>query len=436
MALPTLVGSVEASRLESTVRTLVSFHSRHVLSGRIARDDDPDGGTDAARDALAAAFTAIADTPSTGGRLTVSRDPYSVTSRRLGQDAQIINVVGRLTGTTEPERIFIIGGHYDSINGDNQDAKSQAPGANDDGSGTAAILEACRVLASVPHRCTILFVAYDGEEMGLLGSNAHAQSVAAKGSDVGGMITNDIVGNSMGMDGIRRNDYVRVFSYAPRGNDSNGRSLARAAARASRYVEGFDVKMVFRGDRYGRGGDHRPFFAQGYPSTRFTEPREDFSRQHQNVTEKDGAPYGDLPDFMDFDYLAQVCRLDVALLGELANAPPPPESVRARGARDAYDTLLSFMPVDDSAENYAFVWRETTSPDWEHELVLAKGDPMLTARGDGFIVRLPGVCLDEVVVGVAAVGPGGHRSLVSTPPEPDNFNMRPSRPKAAPKQGR
>jgi hypothetical protein len=407
-----LTQRVEAQRLRANVEALAGFETRHVLS---ATDDD-DRGTGAARRWLEEKMR------SCGGRLQIERKTYRVPSQRLGREVEVVDIVAILPGVGDPERVYVVGGHYDSINSDPRDGEGQAPGANDDGSGTAAVLEACRVLADERFAATILFVCYDGEEQGLLGSTAHADDLAARAVAVDGMITNDIVGNTLGMDGVRRTDYLRCFSYAPTGNDSDGRSLARAAARAAReHVPGFELRIVYRGDRYGRGGDHRPFYAQGWPAVRFTEPREDFSRQHRNVTERDGQAYGDVPAWVDFDYLARVCAVNVALLAELAAAPPPPRELRVQGARESYDTELSW-PAVEGAHAYAAVWRETTAADWQESRVLAGDEVRTTARGLSATLR--GVCLDDVVVGICSVGADGARSRATTPPEPDAFNLR------------
>lgn len=411
---------VDAERLERSVRTLVGFGTRHVLSGGPVENGR---GTEAARAWIEARFRECAER--SGGRLRVERKSYRVNSRRLRREIEVVNLVATLPGVSDPERIYLVAGHYDSINGDPRDATGDAPGADDDGSGTAVVLEACRALCETELAATVMFVCYDGEEQGLLGSTAHAAELAARGARVDGMITNDIVGSTLGMDGVVRDDYVRCFSYAPRGNDSPGRSLARAATFAAReYVPDFRVRLVFRGDRYGRGGDHRPFHARGYPAIRFTEPREDYSRQHADVTERDGKPYGDLPDYMDFAYLARVCRTNVALLAELAAAPPAPRWVFARGARDAYDVLMQWTP-SPGASGYEVVWRDTTAPDWTRARVVAPDE--LEQRRGRVAYRLRGVCLDDVVVGVRALGANGARSRVQTPPEPDAFGQRPAR---------
>lgn len=414
------LAAIDSARLESTVRTLVSFGTRHVLS----RTDSDTEGTGAARKWLREQFEAIA--VSTGGRLVVTLQQETVPCARPGmpKTVPITNVIATLRGTSDPDRIYVVGGHYDSRNSKGEDAAGAAPGAVDDASGTAVALEACRVMSKMEFAATIVFVAYDAEEQGLLGSQAHAKALAAAGAKVDGMIGCDIVGNTLGMDGQRYDRFLRCFSYASIGNDSLGRSMARAMTyAAATHVHDFGVKLVFRGDRYGRGGDHRSFFEQGYPSVRCSEPREDFSRQHQNVTERDGKPYGDLPDFADFAYMANVTRVVVATLGELACAPPPPLVTAALLRRDRYDTEVTFR-LPEGVADCEFVWRETTAPDWTGRLSMAEAK-VQAGRGNAKVATLPGVCLDDVVVGVCSVGADGSRSRVATPPDPDRLDQRP-----------
>lgn len=408
------VARVDPTALRATVTALVDCHTRHVASAT----DDPKHGTGAARRYLEARLREAG--AAAGARLQVERKSYRVTSTRLRGEVELVNLVATLRGVRDPERIYVVGGHYDSINASVRDAQGQAPGANDDGSGTALVVEALRALASEELAATVLFVCYDGEEMGLLGSKAHADELAKAGAKVDGMFTDDIVGNSKGMDGKVRDHYLRCFSYAPRGNDGPGRSLARALAYAVRtHLPEFDVRLVWRGDRYGRGGDHRSFFDAGYPAARISEAAEDFSRQHADVIERDGRPYGDLPEFVDFGYLAKVCRANVAVLCELANAPAPVVQLQAQGARRAYDTELEFAPVAGVA-GYEVLWRLTTAADWEHAQVYpVPQDPDARVR-----LRLEGVCLDDHVVGVRTVGADGSRSRATTPPEPDSVRAR------------
>ncbi|MBL9079757.1 MAG: M20/M25/M40 family metallo-hydrolase [Planctomycetes bacterium] len=415
----TLLRAVDAARIETSVRTLVGFGTRHVLS----RTDSDTEGTGAARRWLQARFEAIA--AETDGRLVVELQDAVVPCARPGmpREVPIRNVIATLRGTGDPERIYVVGGHYDSRNGRGEDGKGAAPGAVDDASGTAVALEACRVLAAQSFAATIVFVAYDAEEQGLLGSRAHAEALHAAGARVDGMLGCDIVGNTLGMDGARYHRWVRCFSYAPTGNDSLGRSLARAVTRAAaEHLHDFEVRLVLRGDRYGRGGDHRSFFDAGYPAVRLTEPREDFSRQHQDVTERDGRPYGDVPDFVDFTYTANVARVVVATLAELASAPPPPLALSASLRRDRYDTELVFAPAP-GARAHEFVWRETTAADWTH--VVDEAAAALEELDGGRVrATLAGVCLDDVVVGVRAIGDDGSRSRVATPPEPERNDLQ------------
>ena len=414
-----MLREVDAARIESTIRKLCAFGTRHVLS---ATDDDS-RGTGAARKWLHAEYSTIA--AECDGRLTVAFQDATVPFGRRGmpQQIRVVNVIATLRGTTDPDRIYVVGGHYDSRNGDGADGENDAPGAVDDASGTAAALEACRVMSRHRFAATLVFVAYDGEEQGLIGSGVHAKALAAADAKVDGMITCDIVGNTTGMDGKSYDGWLRCFSYAPTGSDSFGRSLARAATYATRrHVEDFEVRLIFRGDRYGRGGDHRSFFSEGYPAVRFSEPREDFSRQHQNVRERDGKPYGDLPDYANFAYTANVTKVVVATLGELASAPPPPLVHGAVLRRDCYDTEVTYtMPA--GVTDCEFVWRDTIAADWTGVVDIATAKPHEGRRGRT-VGTLPGVCLDDVVVGVRSIGADGSRSRVATPPEPDRFTTQ------------
>lgn len=411
---------IDPKRIEATICTLAGFGTRHVLS----RTDSDTEGTGAARKWLLAQYEAVAAVA--GGRLNVELQTATVPCTRPGmpKEVPVVNVVATLRGVGDAARVYVVGGHYDSRNGVGEDGVAAAPGAVDDASGTAVALEACRALAPLEFAATIVFVAYDGEEQGLLGSQAHAKALAAAATRVDGMIGCDVVGNTLGMDGVRHDGYVRCFSYAATGNDSYGRSLARAVTFAARrHVPGFDVRLILRGDRYGRGGDHRSFFDEGFPAVRLSEPREDFSRQHQNVTDRDGKPYGDVPEFADAAFTANVARVVVATLAELASAPPPPRVVSARLCRDRYDTELVFeLPA--GVDGCEFVWRDTTDADWTHVIDQATARPQPTRSGR-LLATLPGVCLDDAVVGVRSVAKDGSRSRVATPPEPDRFAQRP-----------
>ena len=417
-----MAAGVSSDSLGHSVRTLSAFETRHTLS-----DPDPAGrGIGAARAWVEQELRAVAQ--QSGGRLVVSLQTAKVACARPGmpREVEVTNVLATLRGTVDPDRAYVVSGHYDSRNANGSDASGPAPGANDDASGTAVVLEACRVMARHSFPATIVFAAYDGEEHGLLGSQAHAEALAAAGVRVDGMVTCDIVGNTMGMDGVRRDRHVRCFSYAPTGNDSTGRSLARvvasAAVRHARADDPFAVQLVWRGDRYGRGGDHKSFFDRGFPAVRLTEPREDFSRQHQDVVVKDGRAHGDIADAVDTEYMRRVTMLAVATLAELATAPPAPVVLSAEGARDRYDTKV-IVQLPEGATRFELVWRETTAPDWSHVVSMEDAAATKDERGR-YVATLRGVCIDDVVVGARTVADGGARSRAAAAPEPDRFQQR------------
>ncbi len=414
-----IVAGASKTEVERTVRDLCAFGTRHVLS----RNDSEAEGTGAARRYVEARFASLVEL--SGGRLKVETQQGRVQVAREGMpnEVDVVNVMATLPGTTDASRVYVIGGHYDSRNSDGADGKRAAPGANDDASGTAVALEACRLLCAETFAATIMFCAFDGEEQGLVGSKLCAETLAKTDVVIDGMIGCDIVGNTLGMDGARRDGVVRCFSYGQDGNDGQGRSLARALVHAAHaHSLTPKVQLVFRGDRFGRGGDHRSFHEAGAPAVRLTEPREDYSRQHQDLVERDGKPYGDLPDFVDFAYVAGVARVVAATLCELAAAPRMPVVRTASASRTAYDTEIEFALPPDAAD-CEFVWRATTAPDWEG--VVASKDARM--RGDERGRRralLPGLALDELVVGVRSIGADGAKSRVAIPPDPDRMMRR------------
>ncbi len=384
-----IVAAVSAERCKETVDRLCSFGTRHTLSAT----DDPGRGIGAARNWLKAQFEKIAETSS--GRMTVELETFDVPKSpampRLPEGATIVNVVAVLQGTS-PEarhRRYYVVGHYDTINGDRMDAIGDAPGANDDASGTAVVLECARVLAAHPLEATVVFLCTAAEEQGLVGAKLHADAAATRGETVAGVLSNDIVGDPS----VRHFDletgwsdsrgHVRVFSEGlPR--NASARELAEirqlgkesdsASRQLARYVhevaerESLPVRPapIFRFDRFLRGGDHTAFNEAGFAAVRFTVPAEDYSRQHQNVTERDGKPYGDVPSFVDGVYVAGVAKLNAAALFHLANAPASPASVRMVTARLETGTTLRWSPnAENDLAGYEVVWRRTTSPTWE-----------------------------------------------------------------------
>src|ERR1051325_6826062 len=342
-----IVSEIDARNIEATIRKLVSFGTRNTLS----EQNDPKRGIGAARDWLYAEFLKAAE--ASNGRMTVEKQSYEQQkAARVPQPTIITNIVATLKGT-QPEstdRIYVVSGHYDSMCGSPTDAKCDAPGANDDASGTAAVLEMARVMAKYEFDATIVFMAVAGEEQSLLGSTHFAEEAKKASWNVDAMFTNDIVGNTLGGNGVRDRSQVRVFSEGVPSNeteaeaatrrsvggenDSPSRQLARFIKETGdTFVPQFKVMMVYRRDRYGRGGDHIPFLERGYPAVRFTEVNEEFRHQHQNVRVENGVQYGDLPEFVDFAYIANVARVNAASLAALAWAPSRPKGVAILTAR-------------------------------------------------------------------------------------------------------
>jgi hypothetical protein len=303
------------------------------------------------------------------------------------------------------------------------DAVCDAPGANDDASGVAAVVEMARVMSRREFDATIVFMAVAGEEQGLLGATYFAEQARQKNLNIEAMFTNDIVGNSLGGNGVRDRNTVRVFSEGVpsnetaeeanvrRGtggeNDSSARQLARfIKAVGAAYMPAFNVQLIYRRDRYLRGGDHIPFLERGFAAVRFTEPNEDYTHQHQNVRTENGIRYGDLPEFVDYGYIAQVARLNAASLATLARAPARPKDVGLLTRRLTNDTDLQWTAnTEDDLAGYEVVWRETSSPVWTHA----------RAVGNVTTYTVEGMSKDNYFFGVRAVDRQGNRSPVSFP---------------------
>jgi len=411
--IPAIVAAVDGERLIADVRTLARFGTRHSLSDTASSER----GIGAARRWLVAELERVSG--ATGGRLAVSEQRFA--TEVDGREVELVNVLAFLPGRGAGPlgRTYLVSGHYDSRASGEMDAASDAPGADDDASGTAVVLELARVLGGVELEANLVFACFDGEELGLLGSTHFAEDAASRGLAVDGMITNDIVGGVEGGNGVVDERTVRCFSGAE-GLHSPSRELARSLAdAAARHVPDADVRLVLRLDRLGRGGDHMPFHERGFPALRLTEANEHYARQHEDVREEDGKRYGDLPEFVSAAYLARVCRVNAACLAELALAPPPPEPPRLRGAL-SYDTRLSW-PAVPGAAGYEVVWRDTTAATWQH--VQAVGPETTveeTRRGPREAVRatVSGVTADGCFFGVRSVSASGHRSRVVVPERP------------------
>lgn len=415
--LRTMLREIDADRIEQSVRKLASFGTRHTSSSQT----DPQRGIGAARDWIFAEFERYA--AASGGRMTVELQSYvQEPASRIPEPTRITNVLATLHGSTSPDRVYVVSGHYDSRASDVMDATSDAPGADDDASGVAVSLELARVMAGRRPEATIVFAAVAGEEQGLYGSTHFAETYRAAGVDIQAMFTNDIIGSPRADDGTRDPRSVRLFvegvptseteeeaavREAVGGeNDSASRQLARFVLDvADNGATGMNPRMIYRRDRYLRGGDQIPFLQQGYPAARFTEPHENYAHQHQDVRVEDGVQYGDLPEFCDFGYIARVARVNAATLWSLAQGPGAPGDAEVQTDELTNDTVLTWARgAEPDLAGYEVVWRATPEPEWTH--VIPVGD-VTSARIN--------LSKDNVFFGVRAVDGDGHRSPVSFP---------------------
>jgi len=410
---------VSAQRIQANIEKLVSFQTRLTLSAQDADSVKAGHGIGAAREWIKAEFESYSR--ACGGCLEVKTDSFTeAPAERIPKPTVITNVyaVQKGTGPESAKRIVLVTGHYDSRNSDTLDVSGIAPGANDDASGTAVSLECARVLSQMKFPATIIFLTVAGEEQGLNGSRHFARMARDQNWNIEAVLNNDIVGGDRSPQ--QNPEVVRVFSEGvPLAatetelrqvrnlggeSDSASRLLARYIAEVSRtYQTAAQPLLVFRLDRYLRGGDHYSFNQQGYAAVRFTEYREDYNRQHQNVRTENGIEYGDLPRFVNFDYVANVARLNAATLASLASAPAPPARVRLQTKELENNSTLTWEASPGSA-SYEILWRDTTSPEWEH------------AQPAGNVARatLP-LSKDNVIFAVRAVDSMGHRSLPVVP---------------------
>ncbi len=413
-----MLKEVSAKRIEADIRKLVSFGTRNTLS----EQDNPTRGIGAARDWLFDEFTRISK--DCGDCLTVEKQTFlQPKAGRIPEPVNLTNVVATLKGTTNPDRIYVVSGHYDSMCTSPIDAKCDAPGANDDASGTAASLELARVMSKQKFDATIVFMAVAGEEQGLLGAVYYAEQAKINKQNIEAMLTNDIIGGVLTFKKAANRNSVRVFSegvpsdeteqqaVSRRGvggeNDSASRQLARFIKETGdKYLAKFTVLMVYRRDRYLRGGDHIPFLERGFTAVRLTETNEDYDRQHQNVRTENGTQFGDLPEFVDFEYAANVTRVNLASLASLALAPARPKNVGMVTTRLGNDTELKWdLNSDADIASYEIVWRETTSAVWTNSLNV----------GNVTTYIMKAMSKDNYFFGVRAVDKDGNKSPVSFP---------------------
>ncbi len=380
---------VSAQNIEAIVRKLVSFKTRHTLSDTTSKTT----GIGAARNWIKAELERYA--AASGGRMKVEFDTFTQPAGgRIGKPTVLKNVLATLKGTDPTDtRVYLVSGHYDSRVTNVMDSASVAPGAVDDASGTAVSMELARVMAKSKFPATIIFMTVVGEEQGLNGSTNVAKRAAAEKWDIDAMLNNDIVGNTIGMEnGIKDNTSVRVFSEGvPSTTVNNARALAalinnggendapsRQLARyvkevAERYVSHLNVRMVYRRDRFLRGGDQTPFLQQGFTAVRFTEMNEDFTRQHQDLRKDKGIDYGDLPDFADYTYIQKVARMNLSVLANLALAPGQPQNVTVSTTGLTNKTTLKWDAPKNGKRpaGYYILMRETINPYWEKKIWVA-----------------------------------------------------------------
>ena len=408
-----LVAQVSAQRLQASDDRLVAFGTRNLFSERLGSRVR---GVLPARNWIAGQLRAISKR--SGERLTVAFDDYvQPKTPRTPRDVLVSSVIATLPGDDPSRGSIVISSHFDSRNSEGNDETRDAPGADDNGSGTAAVIEAARVLARTHFPATLVFACFDGEEQGLFGSDHFARTLAARGSRVEANLNNDIIGTSYAHDGAQTPGLARLFSEAlpagavPAGvnalgseNDSPSRELARAVIEIDRaYVPSMKIESIYRSDRFLRGGDQESFSEQRFPAVRFVEAHENFDHQHQNVRVENGVQYGDLSRFMDFEYLARMTQLNVAALAALATAPAAPQA-QMLNRELGYDTTLQWNPVPGAAA-YELLWRATSEPMWTQ----------VRNVGNVTSATLKGVSKDDWIVGVRALDAAGHASVAAYP---------------------
>ncbi|MDB5005958.1 MAG: Bacterial leucyl aminopeptidase precursor [Mucilaginibacter sp.] len=416
-AIKQMVDEVSSKNIEATIRKLVTFKSRHTLSDTTSKTE----GSGAARNWIKAEYEKYAS--ASGGRMTVQFDTFTQPkSERIEKPAHLKNVLAILKGTDPNDtRIYLVSGHYDSRVTNVMNPDAFEPGANDDASGTAVSMELARVMAKRSFPATIIFMAVVGEEQGLFGSANVAKRAKAEKWNIDAMLNNDIVGNTHGMEtDLKDNRSVRVFSEGVPStaignekqiaslialggeNDSPSRELARYIKETGeRYVDQLDVKLIYRRDRYLRGGDHVPFLQQGFTAVRFTEMNEDFNRQHQDIRNEKGVDYGDLPDFVDFNYVQKVARMNLSVLANLALAPAEPVNVGVITSGLTNKTQLKWdaPAAGKKPAGYYVLMRESISPYWEKKFYVTDTTAIL------------GYSKDNYFFAVQSVDADGHESL-------------------------
>jgi len=411
-----IAAAPSAARIEADIRTLAGFGTRNTLSDTLSETR----GIGAARRWIKGEMDRISQ--ACGGCMEVSYLGAVQEGPRLPNPVNVVNVVGVIRGTVYPDRYVIMSGDIDSRASNGTDGVTDAPGANDNASGMAGVLEAARILTKYRFPTSILLVGLSGEEQGLWGGQQVAKVAVESGWDVAGVLNNDMIGNIQGVDGVVDNGTFRVFSepypvtveesvlraYRTTGGEVDGpsRQLARYVERiTSTYFANLDAKMIYRLDRFGRGGHHRPFNDVGFPAVRIMETHENYTRQHQDLRTENGIAYGDVIEGVDFDYAARLTAVNAAVLASIAWAPPTPKNVQIGGAGQPSATLAWEAVNDPDLAGYKVYWRDTTAPQWEHSRFVGK----VTEH------TLQNVIIDNFLFGVASVGKDGNESVIAFP---------------------
>ncbi|MEB8344427.1 M28 family peptidase [Flavobacteriaceae bacterium KMM 6898] len=412
-----IINAVSSERIQKDVTTLVNFGTRHTLSDTISKTR----GIGAARRWIKSEFDKISTT--CGDCLEVSYHSDLVKkdeNARIVKDVAVVNVVAIQRGTKYPNRYIIMSGDIDSRVSDPNNFTSESPGANDNASGMAGTIEAARVLSKYKFESSIIYLGLSGEEQGLFGGQGLVKSAKEKGWDIIGIFNNDMIGNIKGVDGIISNTDFRIFSepVPPTeterernmrrfyGGEVDGisRQLARYVHQnVKTYMPEMNPMMIYRLDRFGRGGHHRPFNDAGYAGIRIMEAHENYTQQHQDIRVEDGIAYGDVLEHVNFDYARKLTAVNAINMASLAWAPPAPKEVQIGGVVEP-SAKFQWSKVDGAA-GYKIYWRDTTSPTWDHSRYV----------GDVTEFTLEGIVIDNYFFGVSAVGKDGFESVVVFP---------------------
>jgi len=414
-----LIDASSADRVERDIRKLVSFGTRNTLSDTLSDTR----GIGAARRWIKAEMDRIS--LACGGCLEVFyQESIALPSVRIPEPVNVVNVVGIIRGTVHPERYVIMSGDIDSRASNTADGETDAPGANDNASGMAGVIEAARLLTQYDFPTSVVLVGLSGEEQGLWGGRHMAEVAREEGWDIVGVLNNDMIGNVEGINGVIENNTFRVFSepypataaereirsYRVFGGEVDGpsRQIARYVDRITdKYFINLDAIMVYRLDRFGRGGHHRPFNDAGFPGVRIMETNEQYERQHQDLRTENGIEYGDVIEGVNFEFASRLTAVNAAVLASLAWAPPQPTGVAIGGAVRP-STTMSWDAVDDrNLAGYKIYWRDTTAPQWTHSRYVGKVTEF----------TLRDMVIDNYLYGVASVGKSGHESIVVFPTE-------------------